>query len=214
MGDEVASTEVTTDAQGKATANFKLSAGVFRVLLETEDRFGKKVTAQLPIKVLNPASNKLALKVPDLVSAPKWTLEPGQEFSALWGSGYDKARAFIEIEHRRKVIQSFWTDAANTQQMVKQTVGEAMRGGFTLRVTMVRGKMRLFEFAARGCALDEQEPHREMGALCLEAGAEPQGNLHGRHHRSRRETGRGRNGGDSLRRVARPVPAAQLDATF
>ena len=35
-------------------------------------------------------------------------------------------------------MQSFWTEAGATQQPVKQAVTEAMRGGFTLRVTMVR----------------------------------------------------------------------------
>ena len=27
----------------------------------------------------------------------------GAEFTALWGTGYDQARAFVEIEHRRKI---------------------------------------------------------------------------------------------------------------
>ncbi len=65
-------------------------------------------------------------------------MQPGEEFSALWGSGYDKARAFIEIEHRRKIVLGYWTNAGNTQQRIQQAVTEAMRGGFTLRVTMVR----------------------------------------------------------------------------
>jgi hypothetical protein len=138
LGDEVATKDVTTDKDGKASAAFKLPAGAYRVLLESEDRFGKKVAARLPLKVLKPDAKALALKVPNLVAAPTWTLEPGQEFSALWGSGYDKARAYVEVEHRRKILQAFWTDASATQQQVKQAVTEAMRGGFTLRVTMVR----------------------------------------------------------------------------
>lgn len=138
LGEEVAFKEVSTDATGKALATFKLPAGIYRAILDGEDRFGKKISARLPIKVLKPDAKALALKLPNVVAAPKWSLEPGEEFSALWGSGYDKARAYIEIEHRRKLVQSFWTDAANTQQQVKQAVTEAMRGGFTLRVTMVR----------------------------------------------------------------------------
>lgn len=138
LGAEVASKEVTTDDKGKVLTSFKLPAGPYRVMLEGEDRFGKKITSRLPLTVLEPDAKKLALKVPNLVRAPKWELEPGQEFSALWGSGYDKARAYIEIEHRRKVIQSFWTDPANTQQQVKQAINEAMRGGFTFRVTQIR----------------------------------------------------------------------------
>ena len=45
-------------------------------------------------------------RCPNLVAAPKWTLEPGEEFMALWGTGYDKGRAFVEIEHRRKIVQA------------------------------------------------------------------------------------------------------------
>jgi uncharacterized protein YfaS (alpha-2-macroglobulin family) len=138
LGAEVASREVTTDDKGKVLTSFKLPAGAYRVMLEGEDRFGKKISSRLPLTVLEPDAKKLALRVPNLVRAPKWDIEPGQEFSALWGSGYDKARAYIEVEHRRKVLQSFWTDPANTQQQVKQAVTEAMRGGFTVRVTMVR----------------------------------------------------------------------------
>lgn len=107
-------------------------------MLATQDRFHKKVTAILPLAVLNPDAKLLPIKVPDLVAAPKWTLEPGEEFMALWGTGYDKGRAFMEIEHRGKLLKAFWTELGATQQEIKQAVTEGMRGGFTLRVTMVR----------------------------------------------------------------------------
>ncbi len=129
---------VTTDASGTVKIPAKLAAGIYRARLETQDRFGKAVTAELPIKVVDPAAGKLAIKIPHLLAAPKWSLEPGDEFLGVWGSGYDAARAFIEIEHRQKVLQSFWTEQGATQLTVKQKIEEAMRGGFTLRVTMVR----------------------------------------------------------------------------
>jgi hypothetical protein len=138
LGEVVFEQNVTTDAGGAAQANANLPAGIFRARLETKDRFGKAVTAELPVQVLDPAAGKLAIKIPNLVAAPKWTLEPGEEFLALWGSGYDTARAFVEIEHRQKLVQRFWTEKGTTQLAVKQKIDEAMRGGFTLRVTMVR----------------------------------------------------------------------------
>src|SRR5207247_7761413 len=98
----------------------------------------KKVTARLPIQVLKPSAAKLALKIPHLVAAPEWSVEPGQEFKALWGTGYDSGRAFIEIEHRHNLVRRFWTQPGQTQQQIKQAVTEAMRGGFTLHVTQVR----------------------------------------------------------------------------
>jgi hypothetical protein len=138
LGDMVVEEKFTTDAAGNAKFSAKLDAGPYRAMLETHDRFGKKVTAQLPLQVLDPDATKFTIKVPNLVAAPQWSLEPGGEFSAVWGSGYDQARAFVEIEHRRKLVQSYWTPRGRTQVAIKQAVDEAMRGGFTLRVTMVR----------------------------------------------------------------------------
>ena len=133
-----------TDGTGKAALPFKLGAGPYRAMLETKDRFGKKVTAQLNLQVLKLDNKSLAVKIPNLVAAPKWTLEPGAEFMALWGTGYEQGRAFIEIEHRGKMLQGFWTELGLTQQQVKQKVTEAMRGGFTLHVTMVRENRAYF----------------------------------------------------------------------
>ena len=107
-------------------------------MLETQDRFGKHVTGKLPLQVVKPDNAKLAIKIPNLVAAPKWEAQPGDEFMALWGTGYDAGRAFVEIEHRNKIIQSFWTQPGRTQQQIKLAVTEAMRGGFELHVTQLR----------------------------------------------------------------------------
>ena len=128
----------TTDTNGVAKLSVKLGVGVYRALLETQDRFGKKVTARQQIRVLKPDDTTLAIRIPHLLDAPQWSLEPGEEFMALWGTGYDAGRAFVEIEHRQKMIQRFWTKPGQTQQQIKQAVTEAMRGGFTLHVTQVR----------------------------------------------------------------------------
>lgn len=138
LGEVVAEHGWTTDAEGNASFSCQLAAGAYRAVLETQDRFNKKVTAQQPIRVADPAAKQFAVKIPYSLLAPTWTLEPGEEFLALWGTGYDKARAYVEIEHRRKTVQSFWTAPDITQAAVKQEVTEAMRGGFTLHVTMVR----------------------------------------------------------------------------
>ena len=66
------------------------------------------------------------------------TLQPGQEFMALWGTGYDEGRAFVEIEHRHQMVQRYWTKPGQTQQQIKLAVTEAMRGGFFVHVTYVR----------------------------------------------------------------------------
>lgn len=138
LGDLVKSSDFATEKDGKKELPFKLEAGAFRAILETQDRFGKPVTAQLNIRVLNPNDTKFALKIPQLLAAPTWSLEPGNEFQAIWGTGYERGRAFVEVEHRGKMLQSFWTDPEKTQIGIKQAVDEAMRGGFTVRTTFVR----------------------------------------------------------------------------
>ncbi|HTL16827.1 MAG TPA: alpha-2-macroglobulin family protein, partial [Patescibacteria group bacterium] len=138
LGKVVAESGFTTDTNGSATLSFKLPAGAYRALLETQDRFGKKVTGRLPIQVLDPQADHLAIKIPHLLAAPSWEAQPGNEFSALWGSGYDYGRAFVEIEHRHQMLQRFWTEPGQTQRQIKLAVTEAMRGGFTLHLTQIR----------------------------------------------------------------------------
>jgi hypothetical protein len=138
LGDVAAEQAVATDEKGTAEVAVKLDTGIYRAILETKDRFGKAVTARLPLQVLQPDAKKLNLKIAHLLAAPTWSVEPGKEFQVVWGTGYDAGRAFIEIEHRNRVIRSFWTDPQVTQTSIKQAVNETMRGGFTLRVTMVR----------------------------------------------------------------------------
>ncbi len=138
LGELMADEKFDTDAGGNAKVSVKLDAGIYRAKLETQDKFGKLVKAELPIEVLDLQAKKLNIKIPDLLRRKKDSLEPGETMQAVWGSGYDSARAFIEIEHRGKLLKSYWTNSKTTQVMIEQPVNESMRGGFMLRTTMVR----------------------------------------------------------------------------
>ena len=138
LGEVVAIQKFTTDGDGNKELSFKLEEGAYRAVLETKDRFGKEVKALLPILVLNPKAKRFGVKIPNHVAASTWRVEPGDSFKAIWGTGYRKGRAFVEIVHRKKVLQSYWTDGKATQAKIEQKVSEAMRGGFTFRVTYVR----------------------------------------------------------------------------
>ncbi|HNQ90291.1 MAG TPA: alpha-2-macroglobulin family protein [Verrucomicrobiota bacterium] len=128
----------TTDAEGRAAVAVTLGAGVYRAMLETQDRHGKRVTARLPLTVLAPQASALNAKIPSLLAAPHWSVEPGQTFEAVWGTGYQTGRAFVEIEHRGRLLARYWTPTNVTQVRLGQPVTEALRGGFTLRVVQVR----------------------------------------------------------------------------
>jgi hypothetical protein len=138
LGELLTERGFTTDAKGEVTIAFNLGVGAYRAVIETKDRFGKQVTAHFPVRVLNPSAANLPIKIPHLFAAPSWSVEPGETFMALWGTGYDTGRAFIEIEHRNQMIQQYWTKPGETQVRIKQAVSEKLRGGFTVHVTRVR----------------------------------------------------------------------------
>ena len=138
LGDVVHERGLTTAADGTITFSTTLKPGLYRAVLTTQDRFKTDVTALLPIRVLDLKANACHLRIPNLVAAPTWSLQPGESFIALWGSGYETARAFIEIEHRGKMLTAFWTDPEHTQEVLEHEITEAMRGGITLHVTQVR----------------------------------------------------------------------------
>ena len=138
QGRVVAEQPFITDTNGGTKLSFALGAGAYRAVLEAQDPFGHSVTGKLPLQVVNPNATRLEIKVPHLLVAPNWEMQPGDEFKALWGTGYDQGRAFVEIEHRNKILRRFWTEPGRTQQQIQLAVTEAMRGGFTLHVTQVR----------------------------------------------------------------------------
>jgi hypothetical protein len=138
LGDVAFESAFTTDKEGKAKLESKLPPGAYRAMLETKDRFGKTVSGRLPIRVLRPSDTRLPIPVPHLVAAPKWSVEPGEDFMAVWGTGYESGRAFVEFEHRGKIVEHFWTQPGQTQQQLRRPVTEAMRGGFQLHITRVR----------------------------------------------------------------------------
>ncbi len=144
LGKVVAEKGFTTDTNGVARLSFKLAAGAYRAVVETQDRFGRKVTGRLPLQVLQPDAPKLAIRVPELLAAPAWEVQPGQEFMALWGTGYDTGRAFIEIEHRHEMVRRYWTKPGQTQQQIKLAVTDDMRGGFFVHITYVRENRSYF----------------------------------------------------------------------
>jgi len=138
LAEVVAEKEFKTDATGKMKIETPLKAGIYRAMLETKDRFGKAVTARQTLQVVDIKGAKYPVRLPNHFAAPKWSLEPGESFVAFWGTGYDTGRAYVELEHRGKLLRAFWTGEGRTQEVFEQAVTEEMRGGFTIRVTYVR----------------------------------------------------------------------------
>ena len=138
LADLVSEHSFQTDADGQAMLSVDLEAGIYRALLQTQDRFGKSVAAQHTIHVVDPQVKHFNVHIANHFAAPAWSVEPGETFVALWGTGYDTGQAYVELECRGNVLGAWWTNPDRTQEIIEQQVTEDMRGGFTLRVTYVR----------------------------------------------------------------------------
>jgi hypothetical protein len=138
LGAVVAEQRFASDTNGVAALSAGLAAGLYRVVAEALGPDGKRVKAQHPLHVLDPSAARLGVKLPFVLAAPAWIIEPGREFAAVWGTGFPTGRAFVEVEHRDEIVERSWTSAGRTQQEIRRAVTEAMRGGFTLHVTQVR----------------------------------------------------------------------------
>lgn len=138
LGEVAALLAFETDAKGLANLEVSLESGIYRALVETTDRYGKKVTARQTVHVVDPDSAHFGVKLPYHLAAARWSVEPGETFTALWGTGYESGRAFVEIECDGKILQRYWTDGDRTQQRIELPITEEMRGGASLRVVYVR----------------------------------------------------------------------------
>lgn len=138
VGDVVQKLDFNTNAEGIQELQAKLPEGIYRATLETQDAFGKPVKAITQLLVVKPGDGNFKVRIPNYFDAENWTLEPGQELNAIWGTGYEKGRALVEVYHRGKELQSFWTDGELTQKTIKQAITEEMRGGITVQVVYVR----------------------------------------------------------------------------
>ncbi len=134
----VAAEPFVTNTQGQTVLPIALDAGIYRATLQSQDRFGKPVVARCTVHVVDPQAPHFGVRLANHFAAPQWSLEPGEPFEALWGTGYDTGRAFVELECRGELLRAWWTEPDRTQELITQHVTEDMRGGFTLRVTYVR----------------------------------------------------------------------------
>lgn len=137
VGEVVETIDFKTDGDGHFELSKQLPAGAFRAIAVAKDKFGNDVIGQDESLVVDPNSPNFSLKIDNVLVAPTSSVSPGQNISAVWGSGYDNAHAYIEVMKDDKVLQAFWSVDGRSQQRIEQAVDESMRGGFLIRTTMV-----------------------------------------------------------------------------
>jgi hypothetical protein len=129
----------TEKATGKRIATANIPAGIYRATFEIP-AVGDvpAVKATTLVEVVDPAAKTYGVKRAFVMRAEKNVVEPGSEFQALVGTGYDAGRAVVEISQAGKVLKRFWTEPGRTQWPVAFKAGATNRGGFTVRAWMVR----------------------------------------------------------------------------
>ncbi|MCX6878224.1 MAG: MG2 domain-containing protein, partial [Verrucomicrobia bacterium] len=137
LGEVVQKNDFATDKEGKGRTEVKLSAGEYRAVLATTDAAGNKVSAILPLRVIDPEAPSFPVGIPYHFAAKSKEVLPGGEFVALWGTGYEHGRVYFEIENRGKLLRSGWSDGTKTQELLRFPVTEAHRGGFQVHAVFV-----------------------------------------------------------------------------
>ncbi len=138
-GEAVFTEKVATDAAtGKVVVTAKLSPGIYRAEFEMPAAGDTPaVKARRTIEVLAPSSTRYGVKRPLTLVAERLVAQPGSEFRALVGTGYDTGRALVEVSQAGKTLSRSWTELGKTQWPVSVKVGEEQRGGFTVRAWLV-----------------------------------------------------------------------------
>lgn len=136
-GEAVHRAEAHTDADGEAVIKHALPAGLYRLIFTGRDDQGKPITTKGHIQVIDPEADTFPTMIPHFVDSPSWTVEPGDTFEFIWGSGHTSARAVVEVFHGDEVLLRQWTDPGRTQQRFRIPVKEEYRGGLSLSVVQI-----------------------------------------------------------------------------
>lgn len=139
-GDRTATAEFTmsADREKPVSLSFDLEAGAYKARLQTRDKYGTPVENLHYFIVLDPSAGTFPIKIPFRAAAKTYSVEPGETFELLWGTGYDRGPVLVEIYRSGRLVRRSWNDPAKTQDVVRIPVPEDWRGGFTVIATMVK----------------------------------------------------------------------------
>ncbi len=133
-----------TSIEGEFASEVKLPEGAYRIKAQTRDRYNNQVNAVSNLVVTDYEGESFPVKVPFFFKVTSGNLQPGDTFKAFWATGYGKGPAYIEIEHRQKIVQAFWTDLNSGKVQISLPITEEHRGGFNVRVMQIKENREYF----------------------------------------------------------------------
>ncbi|GAB4273473.1 MAG: alpha-2-macroglobulin family protein [Candidatus Rifleibacteriota bacterium] len=127
-----------TTIDGNFSDQLKLPEGAYRIIATSRDRYNNTVKSIHNFSVIDYKSKTFSLKIPFFFHVTSTNLQPGSVFKAFWATGYDRGPAYIEVEHRKKLLKAFWTNNKENKAEIEIPVTEDMRGGFHVRVMQIK----------------------------------------------------------------------------
>ncbi len=133
-----------TSIEGNFACEVKLPEGAYRIKAQTRDRYNNQVNAISHVIIASYSSDKFSIRVPFFFKVTSGNLQPGDTFKAFWATGYGKGPAYIEIEHRQKLLKAFWTDIDAERVNISLPITEEHRGGFNVRIMQFKENREYF----------------------------------------------------------------------
>lgn len=137
--------QFTSDAKSGVTHisvpdNTLPESGAFIAVISVKDAFSRPFEESIRLEKIGGTATQCPVKLPIILSwesVSQYT-QVGETFSFVWGSGYESARARIEIAKNGKTLKTFWTQKGNTQETISIPVTRELIGGFNVRLAQFR----------------------------------------------------------------------------
>lgn len=149
-GKKLFETQFTSDVKTGVThieipENALPESGSFQVVLSGKDAFARPFEKIVGLTKIGGNATRCPVRQPIILSKEagyNHETQVGETFSFVWGSGYESARARVEIAKNGKPLKIFWTIKGNTQETINVPVTQELIGGFNVRLTQFRdGRM-------------------------------------------------------------------------
>jgi len=136
-GDELAQGELRHDDSGIAEVEtVTLAPGAYRLRYRTQDSFGAVFETQHEFVVAG--ASRLPLALPGLLQPERSSVGVGQNARILVHTALDHPQVDVELFREGRVFKHLRLENEAANQVLEIPVDEGMRGGFGIRMTLLR----------------------------------------------------------------------------
>lgn len=128
----------TETGHGAWETQLKLPQGIYRAIAVTHDATGQEIKSELTFPVIEPRRKRFPIMIPFYTAVDREVYQPGQTLQMIWGTGYERGPALVEVLRDNQYLQRRWIPAEETQAVLQIPIQEEWRGGITLVVTQVK----------------------------------------------------------------------------